>query len=89
MTEQERQQLAKQLQAEKAELEPIFYQICDPKDCKAPIDALVRLEDKEKAARAIAFFTATDATFEEPTPPRAGWVRVKSIGYRAGPAGDH
>jgi hypothetical protein len=89
MTEQEIKTIAAKLQAEHDELEPYFNQVCNKTDWKAPIDAFCRIEDYLKIKKAIAFFTATDASFSKMCPPSDECVRVQSIGYRAGPAGDH
>lgn len=67
-------------------LEPFFQKVAHPKDWKAPILAYVRHEDLDVVLEAIQFYTATTATFEN---LNDGWFRVKSIGYRRGPAGDH
>jgi hypothetical protein len=89
MTETEMIEAAARLGAEKAELEPHFDAVRNTQDWKAPIDSLCRREDKDKVARAIEFFTATEATFSEMHPRSEGWVRVEADGYRKGPAGDH
>jgi hypothetical protein len=89
MTDEQIKEMAAKLNAQKDELKPYFDQVYPTSDWKAPIDAFCRREDKEKVAEAVKFFTATEATFQEPVPPSKDWLRVHSIGYRAGPAGDH
>lgn len=89
MTEQERHALALKLQVEHNELKPHFDAVCNKRDWKGPIDAFCRRDDLPVVKRAIAFFTATDAIYQEVMPPNSEWVRVLSVGYRQGPAGDH
>lgn len=89
MTEQEIQAEALRLQVEHNELKPYFDAVCNKRDWKSPIDAFCRRDDLPRVKRAIAFFTATDAIHQEVMPPNSEWVRVLSIGYRQGPAGDH
>ena len=89
MTEQEMKIVADKLGAEREELKPHFDQVCSKTDWKSRIDTTCCRSDKEKVARAIGFFTATEASFSEMCPPSVDWLRVQSIGYRAGPAGDH
>jgi hypothetical protein len=89
MTEQKMKTLAAKLGAEQEELKPYFAQVCPKPDWKSPIDAFCRREDLSQVMRAIEFFTATLTTYLEVVPPCKEWVRVQSIGYRAGPAGDH
>jgi hypothetical protein len=86
MTDKEIVALAAKLEAERDKLNPYFSMVCNSADWKSAIDASCRREDKENVAKAIEFFTATDASFSEMRPPSEGWVRVQSIGYRAGPA---
>ena len=80
-----------------AQLRTTFHCHCDPADWKAPIDTLVEgtLELAE-LVEAIVFFTATEpvCTIEkrhtgEDLLGRKVWYsyRVRSVGYRAGPAG--
>jgi len=89
MTDQEIKEMAAKLEIEKATLEPVFNRLHDPADWKAPIDAFCRREERAVVARAIEFFTATQARFSEPYPASKGWLRVQADGYRRGPAGDH
>lgn len=69
-------------------LKPFFDKVCNPKDWKAPIDACIREEERFRVYEAIQFFTGTQADFTAMDMP-IGWLRVTSIGYRNGPAGDH
>jgi hypothetical protein len=89
MTEQEMKMIIKETLADREELKPYFDQVCSKTDWKARIDAICRREDLVKVSKAIEFFTATEASFVEMCPPSIDWLRVQSIGYRAGPAGDH
>lgn len=72
----------------RAEHAVYFKMVCNLEDWRNPIDACCRVGDVENVYRAIAFFTATEAVFT-PLTEVPGWCRVQSIGYRAGPAGDH
>lgn len=55
-------------------------------DRRGPINTLIAVELQEIISDAIGFFDATPATF---TLAGKDTLRVTSIGYRAGPAGDH
>lgn len=69
------------------EMKQAFDRVCDPTDWKAPIRRCVPGHQLDVTLAAIAFFTAT-----EPTADKfewENWYVVESIGYRAGPAGDH
>lgn len=68
------------------ELQQAFRTVCNPEDWKAPINAVIKFENRNLVAEAISFMTATEATFEN---LGAGRLRVRSVGYRNGPAGDH
>lgn len=68
-------------------LQKAFDRICDLNDWKAPIDGFCRIGEMECVSAAIEHFTATKAQFNTLGDCR-GWVRVKAIGYRNGPAGD-
>ena len=74
--------------AERETLKPVFDMVCDKDDWKAPIHAHFNPNEvaQDTVKRAVMFFTATEATF---TPITENCTRVESIGYRAGPAGDH
>lgn len=75
-----------QMTPEQARLTPWFDRVVSKVDWKAPIKAFCRAEDMAITAEAIAFFTATEAAFED---AGCGWLRVTATGYRMGPAGDH
>lgn len=64
-----------------------FNKVANKQDWRAPIDAVVKVEDFESIAEAVMFFTATQLRVDENL--GNGMVRAKSPGYRAGPAGDH
>jgi hypothetical protein len=74
-------------------LRRVFGLVCPAKDWKGQIDSVVSesiLEyDREVIARAVEFMTGCPVTFED-TKDGMGFpvVRVRSAGYRAGPAGD-
>lgn len=65
----------------------VFGMVANKADWKAPIDARLNAEtcDVEPAVivKAVEFMTATDCTIVETNTE----IRVKSIGYRNGPAG--
>lgn len=70
-------------------LDKAFAIVADPKDWKAPIDTIIRIEDYYDLLiilTAIEHFTATKATYDM-VEDRV--YHIKSVGYRAGPAGDH
>lgn len=67
-------------------LEQAFLSVQDPTDWRNPINAIIKFENREAVREAVEFFTATEATFEN---LGAGRLRVRSVGYRNGPAGDH
>lgn len=62
----------------------------DSGDVRGAIDAIVYSATCDYSPdiikRAVTFFTATECTFE--TLNACEW-RFRSVGYRAGPAGDH
>jgi hypothetical protein len=68
------------------QMEGAFHKVCNPKDWKASIRAIINEADRDLVRRAISFFTATDCAF---TPSGDGKLLVTSVGYRVGPAGDH
>lgn len=70
-------------------LRKAFDQVCDTRDWKAPIDALVPLNQVSLYVDAIMFMTATQPKIESTDQYVTGHlaVRLTSIGYRAGPAG--
>ena len=70
-----------------AQLEAAFDLLADPDDWKAPIAAWVSGESVRIAVAAIQHFTATDPTVELDTFNMR--YLISSVGYRAGPAGDH
>lgn len=76
------------------ELHEAFAVVRNPRDWKAPIDIdLIGIAPEEagKYLDAIVFFTATEATARA-TPsgiPGVRATKIKALGYRLGPAGDH
>lgn len=58
-------------------------------DWRAPIDTWIRLVQFDAYADACMFFTATELkpTGERKVDRGFSMIRVKAIGYRAGPAG--
>ena len=74
------------LEAQKV-LKDIFSGLQDPDDWKAPIDRVVDPSDEEMLdvyCYAVRYFTATEPTLQALCDGR---YRIKSEGYRAGPAG--
>ena len=68
-----------------------FEKVQNPRDWKAPIDAVVPLTEADTTIEAIEFYTATKARilrWQFMEDGRAG-VHIQADGYRAGPAGDH
>lgn len=81
------------LNAYRGRLEKAFALVSDPHDWKAPIRAVVLVEDLDAAGltvddvtESVAFYTATDASVTVLVKP-TGAVYVTALGYRAGPAG--
>ena len=70
------------------DMEKVFNRMVDPKDWRAPINATIPYRLYDIAAAAVEFFTATTLEVVG-SMPITGDLLVKSIGYRAGPAGDH
>lgn len=66
----------------------LFKKVESPTNWKAPINTIVYLNADELALLpyAIEFFTATPAKI---TSMPLGGYHVMSVGYAAGPAGDH
>lgn len=71
------------------QLSDAFDAICDPADWKAPVSAWVSGEGVPLAVAAIQHFTATTPTVSACLNRAPIRYLVESIGYRAGPAGDH
>lgn len=70
--------------------EEAFDRVKNKKDWKAPINIVIPTPtDREIAdiAEAISHYTSTEAAFEPG--PKPGTIRVRAVGYRMGPAGDH
>jgi hypothetical protein len=71
-------------------LSNVFDQICEPFDWKSPIDAVFDISSCgfsiEDAIESVVFHTAT-----EPKISQVGLTkyRIRSKGYRLGPAGDY
>ena len=68
-------------------LRSVYSAVADKEDWKAPIDVVIPTKDLPITLEAIEFFTATKPEVIRSKNP--GVVRVKSEGYRVGPAGDH
>ena len=64
-----------------------YERIVSKDDPRGPISAVIDSEDFELYEAAVFYFTATGICGR--TPLDGGKVRICSIGYRAGPAGDH
>lgn len=69
------------------DLQSAFEAVCDPSDWKKPIAATMPGEAVMLAVAAIEFMTATVPTVSLDV--RSMRYLVESVGYRAGPAGDH
>lgn len=73
-------------------LKKAFDTVCDPNDWKGPIDCFVTADNVAVVVAAIQFYTATTPKVEAVKDNRTAnstLFRVKSEGYRKGPAGDH
>jgi len=71
----------------KSELKAAFAKVCDQKDWKRPINSVVEVKDVDVTAKAIVFFTATEARFFKILDgENKGKMSVVAKGYRAGPA---
>lgn len=68
-------------------LRELFSEICDKVDWKGPIDTVVDADMLDLYKEAIAFMTATDTRIVGGI--NQGKFRIVSVGYHAGPAGDH
>jgi len=66
------------------ELKAAFDAVANPEDWRAEINAVVALDKVAVTIVAIEFYTATESIA---TLLNDGKVRIKSIGYRKGPAG--
>lgn len=67
------------------QLEEAFKKVQNKEHWKNKIDSFCLSEDMPVVNEAIRHFTATEAEF---TAQGNGWMRVKALGYRLGPAGD-
>jgi hypothetical protein len=68
-------------------LKTVFDAVCDPVDWKAPIAVMTWGENVNVIVAAIEFYTATKASVKLNVETMQ--YLIISIGYRAGPAGDH
>lgn len=69
-------------------LKSTFDRLADPDDWRGPIDATIEAEFRREVEAAVIFYTATVPTFEPAgTRGKVKLVRVRSEGYRMGPAG--
>lgn len=69
------------------QLASAFDRVRDSRDWKAPIRAVIPVEDRPVVEQAVLWFTETVPTFEtDPVEPKRLVVTAK--GYRLGPAGD-
>ena len=69
------------------QLKAAFDAMANPDDWKAPISALVKGEAVLLCVAAIEFYTGTDAQVALDVSTMT--YAIESMGYRAGPAGDH
>lgn len=70
------------------QLRAAIDKVTNPNDWRGKIDAVVHLDEVHLVNEAVIFFTATKPTFETVEGDEVA-IRVQSIGYRLGPAGDH
>lgn len=70
-----------------SELSAAFDRIANIQHWKGPIDAVIDADQLLVSQVAVQFYTATELTVTGS--PEMGKLRVQSIGYAAGPAGDH
>lgn len=70
------------------QLRDAFDKTQNPNDWKAPIYATIPAGKLAVTITAITYFTLTSVTVK-PDPGSQKFFVVESIGYRAGPAGDH
>jgi hypothetical protein len=68
------------------QLEAAFDKVSNKFDWKNPIDYCCLANDLPVIVAAIQHFTGTETEFKS---LNDGYYSIKSIGYRAGPAGDH
>lgn len=74
------------------ELGAAFDRVADPRDWRAPINAVIAPDRRTITACAIVHFTATKPRFTplgNPGSSAPKMLLVRALGYRAGPAGDH
>ena len=69
------------------ELFAAFDAVADPYDWRAPIDSYVDPADVNRIVFAIKHYTATVPTLTVHQLKGVQLIRVRSIGYRMGPAG--
>jgi len=67
-------------------LKRTFNMVIDQVNWKEKIDYWIRKRDHDLVEESIRFYTATEMEVVESTD---SYERIVSIGYRAGPAGDH
>lgn len=69
------------------QLASAFDRVRDPRDWKAPIEAVIPASERGVVEKAVLWFTNTVPTFApaETTPDR---LVVRATGYRGGPVGD-
>lgn len=73
-----------------ADLSDAFDSVKAKTHWKDPIDAIIMAERRDIVEAAIKFYTTTVPRFTTHyDATTAGLLRVRSVGYRAGPAGDH
>ena len=71
----------------RSELRAAFEKVEDKSDWKNPIDATIDVAELDVTVNAIRFFTGTESNWQ--LIPNTSQVRIRAIGYRSGPAGDH
>ncbi len=64
-----------------------FDIVADKDDWRAPIDAFINPDETDAVFAAILFFTGTTTDVSHDTFLKDGKIRIRSVGYRAGPCG--
>lgn len=72
-----------------AMLKTMFSQVCDPDDWKNPINALVPYGAAPVYIKAIKLMTGAPCECRRSFVKGKPYAHITSVGYRAGPAGDH
>ncbi len=68
------------------QLAAAFDRVRDPRDWKAPILAVIPVEERPLVEKAVRWFTETTPEFD-PAPGATDRLVVRAAGYRLGPSG--